>query len=183
MDNCVGGNPIENLGVSKLLSRIVTLTHTAGCISGGRKNLMLSDGLWIIMCPSTHCHAKSLFHLYLPFHASGGSIILYETLIVCIYDILKVSQKCAEKCLNPEQFSTNFVDSLGISARSECKHIKISQFVLWFTIERYIGHVPEKRSANLLRWSHKKLHFETLSFWNPKTVIMCLLSMCIPYLV
>ena len=24
MDNCVGGKPIENLGVSKLLSRIVT---------------------------------------------------------------------------------------------------------------------------------------------------------------
>ena len=54
-----------------------------------------------------------------------------------------------------------FEDLPGIPARSQSKQKKTFQFILWFIFGRYIGYMSNKRSANLLRWSLKNMHFET----------------------
>ena len=111
----------------------------------------------------THCHANSssLFHLYLPFHSSGGSIILYETwIVICIDDILEVWQHHVKKCLNPGQgFNSNLRSPWpGLSGS---KHSETSQFLLGDIIGRYIE-MSKQRSSNFPRRNLEKLHFETL---------------------
>jgi hypothetical protein len=79
MGNYVGGKPIvqvEKMGVSKISSRIVTLTHPCDAL----RDVLAKWRTFKSYVLRTHiCHANSLFHLYLHFHSSGGSRILYET--------------------------------------------------------------------------------------------------------
>ena len=85
---------------------------------------------WSTAQSATNCPSHTLSHKFAlssvsSFHSSGASRILSETSIICIDDILKISQYCVGKCLNRGQFYSIFV-----SARSQSKHIKIS-FVIY----------------------------------------------------
>ena len=82
---------------------------------------------WSTAQSATNCPSHTLSHKFAlssvsSFHSSGASRILSETSIICIDDILKISQYCVGKCLNPGQFYSIFV--------SASKHIKIS-FVIY----------------------------------------------------
>ncbi len=104
MRYCVGLKLVEKLGVSKFLSQIVTLTHTANYISAKQQigaNRMDNNTTHVAWCrlPSyvvtefkcgqsqiTLCHAKTPNPLYLLFHCSRCSEILHKASCICSYD-------------------------------------------------------------------------------------------------
>ena len=100
MRYCVGLKLVEKLGVSKFLSRIVTLTHTANYISAKQQigaNRMDNNARCVV--PSymvtefkcgqsqiTLCHAETPNPLYHLFHYSRCSEILHKASCICSYD-------------------------------------------------------------------------------------------------
>ena len=61
MDNCFGWKPIENLGVSKLSSRIVTLSHTVNSwIVCAQAHIVTQNHINDTLKVSQHCAKKGL---------------------------------------------------------------------------------------------------------------------------
>ena len=60
MDNCVGGKPNENLGVSIFKSRVVTLTHT-NLAAFQQKFKVTQIHSFICISPSAHLEGLNFF--------------------------------------------------------------------------------------------------------------------------
>ena len=60
MSNCFEGKPIQKMGASNLLSRFVTLIHTAGCISA---SAMFTD-IGLLHHSYSTCKTLGRFHFF-----------------------------------------------------------------------------------------------------------------------